>query len=407
MDRQYDYVIVGGGLAGAKAVEGIRERDEKGSILLLGREPHAPYDRPPLSKNLWLGQKTVDDIYVEKQDFYAHAGVHAAFGVEVAQIRPAERQVVDRNGNTYRYKKLLLATGGVPRRLGIAGADLDGICYFRTLDDYLRMRKAAGKGKSAVVVGGGFIGSEIAASLNANHVRVTMLFPEAHLVARVFPQDLGEALQTRYGERGVDVLAGDVPTAFERRGDRFVTRTRNGRSIESDLVIAGIGILPETELAKAAGLEVGDGILVDETLRTSDPHIYAAGDNANFPYAALGVRTRVEHWDNAFNQGLAAGRNMAGGAEAYTYMPYFFSDLFEFGYEAVGEVDARLRTVSRWQKEYDTGVVFYLRDGIIRGAMMCNVWDQVDAARELIRSATRLTEKRLESAEPLSPTMGS
>jgi NADPH-dependent 2,4-dienoyl-CoA reductase/sulfur reductase-like enzyme len=399
----YKYVIVGAGLAGASAIEGIREVDREGSILLLGREPQAPYHRPPLSKKLWSGEEKAEDVFVEAEAFYPENRVERVLGAEVVALDRAARTLTDRAGNRYRYESLLVATGGEPRRLDVPGGGLEEICYFRTLADYLRARRDATTGKSALVVGGGFIGSEIAASLRKNDLEVTMLFPDPYLCRRVFPEGLGRAIQASYIERGIRVLTGDAPASFERRGAKILTKTRAGAEIAADLVIAGVGITPSVELARRAGLAVENGIVVDETLRTEDPRIFAAGDNASFPYAALGVRTRVEHWDNALSQGKQAGRNMAGAREPYLHMPYFFSDLFEFGYEAVGEVDARLETVARWEKENETGVIFYLKNRAIRGVMMCNVWEKVDAARALVRAAEPLTEERLRSADPLAP----
>jgi NADPH-dependent 2,4-dienoyl-CoA reductase/sulfur reductase-like enzyme len=397
-------VIVGAGLAGASAIEGIREIDARGSILLLGREPHAPYHRPPLSKSLWRGDEKVEDIFVHDDAWYEKNGVERRFGVEVAALDPAARTVADRAGNLWRYEALLLATGGAPRRLGVPGGDLDGVCYFRTLDDYLATRRAAQAGRSAVVVGGGFIGSEIAAALQQSGVHVTMVFPEPYIAARAFPEKLGRAIHAKYAARGVEILAGDVPVAFERRDGGLVAHTRAGCQVAADLVVAGVGIAPSVGLAERAGLAISDGIAVDETLRSSDPRIYAAGDNASFPYGgARGVRARVEHWDNALSQGKQAGRNMAGAREPYVHLPYFFSDLFDLGYEAVGEVDARLETAAAWETENETGVVFYLRDGKIRGAMMCNVWEKVEAARALVRAAEPITEERLRGGDPLAP----
>jgi len=407
MTDTYRYVIIGGGLAGANAIEGIRERDAEGRILLLGAEKHPPYDRPPLSKKLWFGKQQLEDIFAHDQAFYAANWTDVGLGVNVVGMDTRSKTVACDDGATYSYGKLLLATGGAPRRLAIPGGELEGVCYYRTLDDYLAVRGQAAPGKSAVVIGGGFIGSEMAAALHLNGVRVTMVFPNPHLVARVFPPGLGQALQEAYVARGVTVLAGDAPIAIERAGKGFSVHTRSGQQPDGDIVIVGIGIAPATELAAQAGLLVqdafvrqsgtsspatADGIVVNEHLQTSDPDIYAAGDNAFFPYQALGQRMRVEHWDNAVNQGKCAGLNMAGAGQPYDYMPYFFSDLFEFGYEAVGEVDARLETFADWQKENDTGVIYYLREGVVRGAMMCNVWDKVEAARELIRKGERVSD---------------
>ena len=396
--QAYAYIIVGGGLAGASAVEGIRERDKKGTILLVGSEKHLPYDRPPLSKKLWFGKKKVEDIFIHDRKFYDENNVIIESGVTIALLDPKQRSVTTSMGKQYRYRKLLLATGGVPRTLPIPGGNIEGICYFRTLDDYLKLRKGATEGKKAVIIGGGFIGSEIAAAMAINKIDVTMIFPESFLVSRVFPEYLGKALLSQFISRGIKVLANEKPSAFSKEGDRFTTYTESGKKIESDMVIVGIGIAPSLELPRRAGLQTANGVIVDEYLQASLPDIYAAGDLAFFPYQALGKQTRVEHWDNALNQGKQAGLNMAGAHKPYDYMPYFFSDLFEFGYEAVGDVDASLETFADWQKENDTGVIYYLRDGKVRGAMMCNVWEKVEAARELIRKGGQSTPASLRGA---------
>ncbi|HTG01895.1 MAG TPA: FAD-dependent oxidoreductase, partial [Nitrospirota bacterium] len=319
-----------------------------------------------------------------------------ALGTAVAAIDAKQKTLKTAEGASYGFGELLLATGGAPRRLSIPGGDLEGITYFRTLDDYLKLRKQSDEGgKAALVVGGGFIGSELAAAMHTRGVAVTMVFPEAYLVSRIFPSSLGSAIQERYRARGITVLNNDAPVAFEKRGARYVTRTKSGKTIETDMVVAGIGIAPSLDLARRAGLQTADGIIVDEHLQTSLPDISAAGDNAFFPYNALGKQMRIEHWDNAVNQGKWAGRNMAGDGRPYDYMPYFFSDLFEFGFEAVGEVDARLDTFADWKKENDTGVIYYLKNGVVRGAMMCNVWDKVPAARDMIRSNEKVTKESL------------
>jgi NAD(P)H-nitrite reductase large subunit len=395
MTHVYDYIIVGGGLAGASSVEGIRELDTAGSILLVGEEIHLPYDHPPLSKKLWFGKQKVADIFLHDRAFYDQHAVTLALGEKVVRIDAAAKILTTTNNKTYGYGKLLLATGCKPRTLTIPGGDLEGICYFRSLDDYLRTRETAAEGKSAVVIGGGFIGSELAAALNINKLNVTMIFPDELLCGRVLPDYLGRAVQQRYRDKGVKVLASDQPVSFTKNGSKFITHTKKGETIESDIVIVGVGVIPELELAKSGGLEVGNGIVVNEYLETSRPDVYAAGDNAFFPYLVLGQSMRIEHWDQALNQGKWAGRNMAGAHEPYIHQPYFFSDLFEFGYEATGEVDSRLETFADWQKENDTGVIYYLREGKVRGVMMCNVWDKVETARELIRKGETLTPEKL------------
>jgi 3-phenylpropionate/trans-cinnamate dioxygenase ferredoxin reductase component len=395
--KSYSYVIVGAGLAGASAVEGVRQVDRRGSILLLGGEEDLPYDRPPLSKQLWTGGKTVAEIVLHDEAFYKANAVDLRLGTQVTQIDAGAHTILDGRGNAFQYGRLLLATGGAPRRLNIPGGDLEGISYYRTLHDYRELRGAAVAGKSVLVVGGGFIGSEMAASLRTNELAVTMIFPSSWLVSRVFPESLGRYLTEQYRAKGVEVLAGDVPLSIRRDGSVYVTRTRSGRELRTDLLVAGIGITPNISLAQSAGLSTGNGVVVNEFLQSSAPDIYAAGDIAQFPEAGFGPR-RLEHWDNAVSQGRHAGRNMAGAREPFTYLPFFFSDLFEFGYEAVGDVDSRLEAIADWQEENKTGVIYYLNDGRVRGAMMCNLFGKVDAARELIQQPGHSTAADLRGA---------
>jgi NADPH-dependent 2,4-dienoyl-CoA reductase/sulfur reductase-like enzyme len=396
-EQSYTYVIVGAGLAGASAAEGIREIDQQGSILLIGSETDQPYDRPPLSKQLWTGTKPVEEIYLHPQEFYSERRVVLRLGAEVKRIDGERHTIVDSQGNTYRYGRLLLATGATPRRLPIPGADLEGVSYYRTLSDYRRLREAAVDGKSALVIGGGFIGSEMAASLRTNGLAVTMIFTSQWLASRVFPESLGRVLTEHYRAKGVEVLAGDAPLSIEPNGGGYLAHTRAGREVRADFVVVGVGVTPNVALAKSAGLTTGDGVPVNEFLQTSEADIYAAGDVAYFPAAHLGPR-RIEHWDNAASQGKQAGRNMAGAREPFTYIPFFFSDLFEFGYEAVGDVDSRHETFADWQEQNKSGVVYYLKDRRVRGAMMCNLFGKVDAARELIRATGPFTAADLRGA---------
>jgi 3-phenylpropionate/trans-cinnamate dioxygenase ferredoxin reductase component len=384
--RTYQHVIVGAGLAGVSAIEGIRERDPSGTILLIGAESHAPYDRPPLSKKLWTGKKTVADIALHPAQWYAGHGVESALGSRVLDLDAARHTLLlDQDHRMVRYGKLLLATGGIPRTLNLPGSDLPEIFTYRTLDDYNAIRGLARPGTSAVIIGSGFIGAEMAAALSLNRVEITMVYPENHLIPKVFPASLGRAVQDVYMAKGIRILRGQHPAAFEKEGDRIVTATDLGATIRSHFVIAGIGVNPGTELAARAGVKLANGVLVDERMASSDPDIFAAGDMANFVYPSLGDRMRLEHWDNAIQQGLHAGRSMAGAREPFEAMPYFFSDLFDFGFEAVGEVDARLDLVADWRTENETGVLYYLKDKKVRGVMMCNVWDKVDEARAIIR----------------------
>lgn len=377
----YTYLIIGGGMTADAAIHGIRDVDSTGSIGLIGAESHPPYNRPPLSKGLWKG-KSLESIW--RKSAQPPPQLHLGRTARILDAR--NRRIVDNQGTTYTYGKLLLATGGTPHRLPFGG---DDIIYFRTLDDYQRLRRLTEKGQHFAVIGGGFIGSEVAAALALNGKKVTLLFPEAGIGARVFRADLSLFLNDYYRQKNVEVRAGVQVVGMDKSGNQCVLRTHNPQGggegeIAVDGVAAGIGIAPNVELARQVGLQVDNGIVVDAALRTSDPNIYAAGDVAAFPNPALGRRLRVEHEDNALTMGRMAGQSMAGRAVSYDYLPSFYSDLFDLGYEAVGEVDARMETVADWKQPHREGVVYYLRDGRVRGVLLWNVWEQVDAARKLI-----------------------
>ncbi len=375
----YTYLIIGGGMTAHAAIRGIREVDSDGSIALFSEESDPPYKRPPLTKKLWAG-KRLETVWSKMDGL----GVEMHLGRTINAVDPGNKSVTDTQGTEYTFDKLLLATGGTPRRLPFGG---DDIIYYRTLQDYLRLRALTERGERFAVIGGGFIGSEVAAALAMNGKNVVMLLPEAGLGARLYPPDLVEFLTGFYREKGVEVLTGERAVGLEKRGDQLALKTESGKEIVVDGVVAGIGIEPNVQLAREAGLEVANGnggITVDDLLRAGHPDIFAAGDAALFCDPLLGTIRRVEHEDNANTMGKAAGRNMAGANETYQHSPFFYSDLFELGYEAVGELDPRLETVADWKEPYREGVVYYLRDGRVRGVLLWNVWGQVEAARRLI-----------------------
>jgi NADPH-dependent 2,4-dienoyl-CoA reductase/sulfur reductase-like enzyme len=393
----YTYLIVGGGMTAAAAVNGIREVDASGTIGVIGAESHPPYDRPPLSKGLWKG-KPLDSIWRKLPE----RSVDLQLGRKATALDPRQKRVTDDRGAVYGYDKLLLATGGTPRRLPFGG---DEIIYYRAVDDYALLREWTGRRQRFAVIGGGFIGSEVAAALAINGKTAVMAFPDEGVGGRQFPPDLAKFLNDYYRQHGVELLPGERVAGLETRGGRPVLKLRNihgqgEHEIVADGVVAGIGIQPNVELAQAAGLEVDNGIRVDASLRTSHPDIYAAGDVANFHNPALDTRLRVEHEDNANTMGHVAGQVMAGRAVSYDHLLFFYSDLFDLGYEAVGELDSRLETVSDWKEPYRKGVVYYLRDGRVRGVLLWNVWEQVDAARKLIAEPGPFRSKDLKGRLP-------
>ncbi|HJX48401.1 MAG TPA: FAD/NAD(P)-binding oxidoreductase [Gaiellaceae bacterium] len=385
MSTSTRYLIVGGGMTADAAAKGIREHDTDGTITLVGAEEHPPYARPPLTKKLWAGG---DEAKIWRGT--AERDVELVLGRRIVELDLDGHRAVDDQGDEYTYEKLLLATGGHPRELEDAD---DDVVYFRTLDDYRTLRARAGAGTSFVVVGGGFIGSEIAAALKGAGSSVTMVFPDDAIGSRLFPAHLAKFVTEYYREQGIEVLTGE--TVASVRDGRLTTGS--GRVLEADVVVAGLGIVPAVELAEAAGLPVDNGIVVDELGRAGDrDDVFAAGDVANFPILALGKNTRVEHEDHANSHGKAVGANMAGAGRPYDHLPFFYSDLFDLGYEAVGEVDSRLDTIERWDEPNRKGVVAYVDDERRpRGFLLWNTWDKVDAARDLIRAAKPLDEAML------------
>jgi NADPH-dependent 2,4-dienoyl-CoA reductase/sulfur reductase-like enzyme len=367
------YLIIGAGMTGDMAAKGIRDHDSDGSITMIGADPHPPYKRPLLTKGLWAGAAE-EKVWREPAD-----RVEIVTGCRVVSLDLAARTARDDAGEEYGWEKLLLATGARPRE--IPGAE--GVIWYRTLDDYHRVREVAGEGAHVAVIGGGFIGSELAAGLCNNGCRVTMLFPEPGIGYRLFPAELSAFVADYYREKGVEVLAGEKVAAAS--GNRV--ETESGLSIEADAVVAGLGVIPDTVLAEAAGLDVDDGIVVDEYGRVpGHDNVFAAGDVARFPVPALGTTLRIEHEDHANTHGRIVGENMAGAEKPYDHLPFFYSDLFDLGYEAVGIVDSRLDAVEDWHEPYREGVITYLEDGRPRGVLLWNVWGKIDAARDLLRS---------------------
>lgn len=386
--KHHKYLIIGGGMAADSAIRGIRKIDQDGAIAMICEERHPPYDRPPLSKSLWK-DASLDSIW--RNEHGLNVAIH--LGKKIVSLDTQKKTATDDAGNVYTYEKLLLATGGVVRRFPNFR---DDIVYFRTVDDFRKLHKVSEHASDFVVVGGGFIGSEIAAALAMNGKRVTMIFPENGIGARIYPGPLVEFLNAYYREKGVTVITGETIRSVRPAGGKTAVTTSSGTEILVDGVIAGLGILPNTELAVESGLTVDNGIVVDGQLRTSNPDIYAAGDVANFYNVLLAKRARVEHEDNANVMGETAGRNMAGQSEEYRHLPFFYSDLFDLGYEAVGELDASLDIVEDWKEPFRKGVVYYLREGQVRGVLLWNTWGQVAAATDLI------AEKATHSHETLA-----
>ncbi|MAT42660.1 MAG: pyridine nucleotide-disulfide oxidoreductase [Anaerolineaceae bacterium] len=385
--KRYQYLIIGGGIAADAAVRGIRAIDEDGTIGIISAEVDPPYIRPKLSKGLWKGEP-VEEIWKNTQEL----NVDLFLGQLVTKIDTLNNFVRDEDGGEYVYDKLLITTGGSPKHLPFGD---EYILYYRNFQDYQRLREESNFGDKFLVIGGSFIGSELAAALTMVGKKVTMVFPESAIAANNFPQGLANYISDYYRDKGVEILAGEEVKTIQKQGEKLVITTNNNNQFDVDGIVAGIGIKPNVELAKQAGIKVDNGIVVNDYLQTSSPDIYAAGDVANFYHSALEKHIRVEHEDNALIMGKIAGKNMAGETLAYTHVPMFYSDLFDLGYEAVGQLNSELDIIEDWQDGYKKGVVYYLSDGRVRGVLLWNVWDQVDTARELMKEEGPFKENDL------------
>jgi 3-phenylpropionate/trans-cinnamate dioxygenase ferredoxin reductase component len=377
--NNYKYIIIGGGMTGDAAVKGIREIDSNGTIAMISREDVAPYARPPLTKGLWKNTPE-EKIWKKTQDY----NVTLLLKTEVENINTFTKTVTLSTGGPFTYEKLLLATGGTTIKLPFGE---DDIIYYRTYDTYKTLRKLAEKKENFTVIGGGFIGSEIAAALTMNGKKVTMIFPGKYIGERIFPHELAEHVTDYYRKKGVQLVTEDSVKGITKDEDKYTVVTEKNKKYPADAIVGGIGIRPDVKLASDAGITTGNGITVDEMLQTNISGVYAAGDAANFYNPVLNERLRVEHENNAVKMGLQAGRNMAGADEPYNYLPFFYSDMFDLGYEAVGELDPKLETYEDWKEKFKEGVIYYLKDGRVRGVLLWNVWGQVEEARKLMAEA--------------------
>ena len=388
MQDAYDYVIVGAGVAGASAARAIRRHDEEGTTLVIGREDDAPFYRPDLSKTLWLDEDAAQGGEPASGwllDDEARADL--VTGVSVTAIDTETKSLALSDTSTVSYGRLLLATGAQPRTLDLP--ESDRILTYRTLADYRRLRGVVQAGSRAVVVGGGYIGAEVAAALAQNDVTVTLLMSGETVQGHMFPRRLAQEVTEEFRARGVTVVGGSGAQAARLDGDTVVVTDTKGADHVADVVVVGVGVTPEDQVAQQAGITVEDGIVVDGTLATSAPDVWAAGDVARYEDDLLGVR-RVEHVNNAERMGSIAGQNMvrtrtgADELRSYDYTPFFWSDLFDYGYEAVGILDSSLTTVEDFTDDGSAGVVYYMDGGTVRGVLLWNVWDSVDQAKAVM-----------------------
>jgi 3-phenylpropionate/trans-cinnamate dioxygenase ferredoxin reductase subunit len=410
MNTMATHVIVGASLAGAKAAEAMREHGFEGRIVLVGDERERPYERPPLSKGFLKGDEAKDKVYVHPERWYADHDVELRLAVTVTGLHRTRKEIELAGGERVGYDRLLLVTGSSPRKLTVPGAELAGVHYLRRLGDSERLREVFGRGGALVVVGGGWIGLEVAAAARHHGVEVTLIEPQPAPLHAALGREVGEIFAALHRRHGVDVRTGSGVTTIEGADGKVTgVQTTTGQLVAADAVVVGVGVTPNVRLGEAAGLEVDNGIVVDERLQTSDGAIWAAGDVANAFHPLLDQQVRVEHWANASNQGTAAGAAMAAQAdgkttEPYTKLPYFFTDQYDLSMEYHGHVgrggydDVVLRgdpaSGSPW-------LAFWLRQGRVLAGMNVNDWDAADAIKALVRSRAVVDRDRL--ADPSTP----
>jgi 3-phenylpropionate/trans-cinnamate dioxygenase ferredoxin reductase component len=401
MTSDQTHVIVGASLAGAKAAETLRQEGFDGRVVLIGAEDERPYERPPLSKDYLRGEVGREKVYVHEEGFYAEHDIELRLGREAVHLDTSAGELELDDGERLRYDRLLLATGSEPRRLAIPGGELDGVVYLRSVQDSDGLRERLDRGGAVVVVGAGWIGAEVAASARLRGLDVTVIEPTSVPLERVLGPEVGAIYRDIHADHGTKMLMGTGVEAFE--GDDAIERVRtsDGRTLECDFAVVGVGVQPRIQLAAQAGLDVDNGVLVDEHLETSARGVFAAGDVANAHHPFYGERIRVEHWANALNQGPAAARNMLGRAVPYERLPYFFSDQYEVGMEYSGFAREWDRVVFRGDPTSREFIAFWLAGDRVVAGMNVNVWDVNETVQHLIRERAAVDDRRL--ADPDVP----
>ncbi|MGH2844963.1 MAG: NAD(P)/FAD-dependent oxidoreductase [Thermoleophilaceae bacterium] len=393
------HVIVGASLAGAKAAETLREEAFDGRVVLIGAEDERPYERPPLSKDYLRGEVGREKVYVHDEGFYADHDIDLRLGSTAVVLDTSNRELGLEDGERLRYDRLLIATGAEPRRLSIPGADLDGVLYLRSVEDSDVLRERLDRGGSVVVVGAGWIGAEVAASARQRGLEVTVLDPASVPLERVMGAEVGAVYRDIHTDHGVRMLMGTGVEAFEGHEAVERVRTNDGRQLDCDFVVVGVGVEPRTGLAAQAGIALDNGILVDEHLQTSVPGVFAAGDVANAHHPFYGEHIRVEHWANALNQGPVAARNMLDHDSAYERLPYFFSDQYDVGMEYTGFARSWDRVVFRGGPATREFVAFWLVEDRVVAGMNVNVWDVSDPIKRLISERVAVDDRSLSNPD--------
>ena len=390
---RYRYVILGGGMVAGYAAKELAESGglQRGELVIVSADIDVPYERPPLSKGFLAGDDSESSVLINTKTFYREHGIDVRLKTHVRSV-DTKAHSLETGGDPVEYERLLIATGAEPRRFDVPGADLAGIYYLRSLDDSRKIRKASEKAKRAVVVGGGFIGMEVAAVLASRGIETSLVFPEDRVWSRLFTPEISSFFEGYYAKRGVTVVPGATVTAFEGKGKKVAGVYADPADIlPADLVVAGIGVTPVTGFLDGSGIEVENGIVVDRYLSTNVEDVLAAGDVANYHDAVFDKRRRVEHWDNAVEQGKHAARLLTGAKEPFVHVPYFFSDVFDLSYEFWGDTEAADRVEYRGNVANGSFSAWWLRNRIVRAAFVMDRPDEErEAAPRLIRDKAEL-----------------
>ena len=401
MTREVDFLLIGGGLASANCAAELRKRGAEGSILLAGREPEPPYERPPLSKEYLRGEAERSDAYVNPPEWYKENDVELLSGTNVMSLDPAARTAKLQGGDEVSFDKALIATGAMVSILRVEGAENEGIHYLRAYGNSDAIRNDAKAAEHVVLIGGSYIGAEVAASLTAKGTKCTIVTMEEIALSRTFGDEAGRWFHKLLESNGVTIHGGEELEAYEGDGRVKGIVTKSGLAIECDAVVVGAGVRPDAMLAERAGLEVDDGIVCDSKLQTSAEGIYAAGDCCSYESVIHGRRIRVEHWDVAMQQGMHAARNMLDADADYDVVPYFFSDLADWaGLEYVGPAKDWDEEIWRGDREQGEFSVWYLKDGRIAGALSVERSEDLAEARRLLADRVDVSAAKEQIADP-------
>ena len=399
--RRTKYLLIGGGLASSQAAKQLRVADPQSSITLVGGEPYVPYDRPPLSKEFMRGEKSKNELFFDSEPYFHDNRIDLVLGVAVQRLDLSSKTATLTNEEVIAFEKALIATGGRPVRLKIPGSDLSGVHYLRTLDDSTAIAAEAAHNKRAVLIGAGFIGMEVAASLTQRGVQVTVIESQPHIWHRFTDATLAGFFQDHCAQRGVAFLTSEGVTEIRGKDRVSSVMTRSEREIPCDFVCIGVGIIPNVEMAQEAGLEVGNGIVVNEFLQSSHPDVYAAGDIANYVDPIFGKRRRVEHWGHAEYCGQLAGQNMAGAKNAYDLLTYAWSDIFDLHLEFAGDETENDQVLLRGRFEEKSFTVLYFKQNVLTAYFAINTNSkEFPILQRFIRQKKDLTGKKAQLQDP-------